>query len=348
MKKLSLVLCLLAVLGACQKKNEVTQSTNSPSNDSSSSGLATQPDMGQLKPMPVSKAEPFDIQSVPVSTANLPAFPYLDYPEKLESGYRSDKKGQFDQVYLIAGKELRRVEGQLLVRHFPHTAVKLSALESLRNYEELIKSLGGVKVSQIMPADAEFKRLYSESDEVLEKKMRVLGINNGGKNYQVYLLRTPQKNIWFGLSIYDNDNGTWLLTMEEKAFEQTVALTKAEAMAEGLQQSGKVALYLAFDTDSAVIKDESKPVVAEIAKLLKSDPGLRLKVEGHTDNQGSAAHNKRLSESRAQSVVQALTSQGIDRGRLQAEGFGQDKPVDDNTTENGRAKNRRVMLVKVA
>ncbi len=348
MKKISLVLCLLAALGACQKKTDATKVAASSASTVPATGAITESGLATPKAAVESKAPPFDIQTVAVSNANLPAFPYLDYPEKLESGYRSDKKSQFDAVYLIAGKELRRVEGQLLVRHFPHTTVSMSALESLRNYEELIKTLGGVKVSQLMPADAEFKRLYPESDEVLEKKMRIFGVNNGGKNYQVYLLRTPQKNIWFGLGIYDDDRGTWLLTIEEKAFEQTVALTKAEAMAEGLQKSGEVALYLAFDSDSAVIKEESKPVVAEIAKLLKTDQGLRLKVEGHTDNQGAAAHNKKLSESRAQAVVLALTALGIDAKRLQAAGYGQDKPIDDNANEAGRAKNRRVMLVKAA
>ncbi len=343
MKKLSLVLCLLAALSACQKKTDTAKTPDAASNAAASASAQS---ASAAAPAAESKPAPFDLQSVPVSTVNLPAFPYLDYPEKLESGYRSDKKPTFDEVYLIAGKELRRVEGQVLVRHFPHTSLNMSTLESLRNYENLIKSLGGVKVSQLMPADAEFKRLYPESEDQLEKKMRVLGINNGGKNYQVYLLRTPQKNIWFGLSIYDNDSGTWLMTVEEKAFEQTVSLTKAEAMADDLKKSGEVTLYLAFDTDSASIKEESKPVLVEIAKLLKNDQSLQLKVEGHTDNQGTAAHNKKLSESRAQSVVQAVTALGIDAKRLQAAGFGQDKPVADNATEAGRAKNRRVMLVK--
>jgi outer membrane protein OmpA-like peptidoglycan-associated protein len=345
MKKLSLVLCLMAALTACQKKTDTAKTPDAASSASAAASASAQ-NASATVPAAESKPAPFDLQSVPVSTANLPAFPYLDYPEKLERGYRSDKKPQFDEVYLIAGKELRRVEGQVLVRHFPHTSLNMSALESQRNYENLIKSLGGVKVSQLMPADAEFKRLYPESEDQLEKKMRVLGINNGGKNYQMYLLRTPQKNIWFGLSIYDNDSGTWLMTVEEKAFEQTVSLTKAEVMADDLKKSGEVTLYLAFDTDSASIKEESKPVLAEIAKLLKNDQSLQLKVEGHTDNQGTAAHNKKLSESRAQSVMQAVTALGIDAKRLQAAGYGQDKPVADNATEAGRAKNRRVMLVK--
>lgn len=346
MKKFSLIVCLIAALSACQKKTDSAKMTASSSGSASTAAVAVEAGAATSTPSVENKVAPFDIQSVPVSTVKLPAYPYLDYPEKLEDGYRTDRKPRFDEVYLVVGKELRKVEGQLFVRNFPHTTVNMSALESQRNYENLIKSLGGVKVNQLMPADAEFKRLYPENNEILEKKMRVLGVNNGGANYQIFLVRTPQKNIWFGLSIYDDGRGTWLLTMEEKAFEQTVALTKAKAMAEGLQKAGEIALYLAFDTDSAVIKEESKPVVAEIAKLLNTDPSLRLKVEGHTDNQGSAAHNKKLSESRAQAVVQALTAQGIEAKRLQAVGYGQDKPIDDNANEAGRAKNRRVMLVK--
>lgn len=347
MKKISLALCLLATLSACHKKTDAENPAASAVTNTPTAAPVAQASAPAPVPAATSKAAPFDIQSVPISNATLPEYPYLDYPEKLENGYRTDRKPQFDEVYLIVGKALRRVEGKLLVRNFPHTTVNMSALESQRNYENLIKSLGGVKVNQLMPADDEFKRLYPESKEELEKKTRVLGLNNGGTNYQVFLVRTPEKNIWFGLSIYDDGQGTWLLTMEEKPFEQTVKLTKAEDMAEGLQKSGEVALYLAFDTDSAVIKEESKPEVAEIAKLLKIDQSLRLKIEGHTDNQGAAPHNKQLSESRAQAVVQALTAQGIDAKRLQAVGYGQDKPIADNGSEAGRAKNRRVMLVKV-
>ena len=355
LKPLFAAVCLLAALTACQKKSEprhdappaASQAANANANamaaGPTSGGAAAG---GQALATP-DKPAPFDLNSVPLSQAKLPAFPFLDYPEKLEAGYRTDRKPQFDEVHVVAGKELRRVEGLVLARNFPHTTVGLSALESMRNYENLIKSLGGVKVNQLMPADAEFRRLYPESQEALEKKTRVLGLNNGGAHYQMYLVRTPGKNIWLGLGTYDDGLGTWLLSVEEKAFEQTVGLTKAEEMAQGLKQSGEVALYLAFDTDSAVIKDESKPVVAEIAKLLKGDPSLRLRVEGHTDNQGAAAHNLKLSQMRAQSVTQALAAQGIESSRLQPAGFGQDKPIGDNTSEAGRAKNRRVMLVKV-
>ena len=81
-------------------------------------------------------------------------------------------------------------------------------------------------------------------------------------------------------------------------------------------------------------------------KLLTDNPGLRLAVQGHTDNTSTPAHNQQLSEARATAVVAALAAQGIAVGRLQAAGFGQSQPLADNATEAGRAKNRRVELVK--
>ena len=87
--------------------------------------------------------------------------------------------------------------------------------------------------------------------------------------------------------------------------------------------------------------------MAESVKLLQANPALQLAVEGHTDNAGTPAHNQQLSEARAQSVVASLTQAGIAASRLQAAGFGQTKPLAENTTEAGKAKNRRVELVKM-
>ena len=107
-----------------------------------------------------------------------------------------------------------------------------------------------------------------------------------------------------------------------------------------------MALYLNFDTDKATLRPDAQPTLAEVLLLLQQSPDLRLAVQGHTDNTSTPAHNQQLSEARAQAVVAALTAQGIAAGRLQAQGFGQTKPLADNATEAGRAQNRRVELVK--
>jgi outer membrane protein OmpA-like peptidoglycan-associated protein len=109
-----------------------------------------------------------------------------------------------------------------------------------------------------------------------------------------------------------------------------------------------VVLYgIHFDTDKYDIKPESEPTLGEIARLLQQDPTLRLNVVGHTDNVGGLEYNEDLSERRAASVVTYLTGRhGIDASRLSPVGAGMTSPIASNDTEEGRAKNRRVELVK--
>ena len=82
-------------------------------------------------------------------------------------------------------------------------------------------------------------------------------------------------------------------------------------------------------------------------QLLKNNGDLKLRIEGYTDNVGQAAANQALSEKRARAVVAWLVTHEVASGRLSAKGFGAANPVGDNTTEDGRAKNRRVELVKM-
>ena len=122
----------------------------------------------------------------------------------------------------------------------------------------------------------------------------------------------------------------------------------ATALGSDIKSSGHVAVYgITFDTNKAEVKPESKPTLDEIAKLLKQEPALKLKVVGHTDMTGLFDANMKLSQARAEAVVQALVSQyGIAAPRLKGYGVGPLAPVASNAAEEGRAKNRRVELVK--
>lgn len=134
-----------------------------------------------------------------------------------------------------------------------------------------------------------------------------------------------------------------------KAVENKMVFVKAADMADALATKGKVDLYgIYFDIDKTDIKPESAKTLEEVASLLKIDRSLRLEIAGHTDSTGAADHNRKLSEGRAQAVVDALAkTYGIDAARLQAKGYGDTKPVAPNDSEDGRAKNRRVELRKL-
>lgn len=122
---------------------------------------------------------------------------------------------------------------------------------------------------------------------------------------------------------------------------------EAGALLKALNETGSVALYINFETGKADIKPESMPVVEQMVKMLTDAPTLRVSIEGHTDNVGDASLNRALSALRANSLLKALVARGINTTRLQAKGLGQTKPIADNSTEEGRATNRRVEIVKL-
>ncbi len=123
----------------------------------------------------------------------------------------------------------------------------------------------------------------------------------------------------------------------------------AAAMTSNLASTGQVTLYgILFDFDKADIKPASKTQIDEIAKLLATNADLKLRVIGYTDNKGAAEHNRWLSQRRADAIVVVLVkNHGIAANRLNASGAGSTAPIASNDTEEGRARNRRVELLKL-
>ena len=196
-----------------------------------------------------------------------------------------------------------------------------SALQVLRNYQNAVKAIGGEVV---------YERLPKEGD--------------GGE--ATLKVATGGKEVWVRIEpgIFSAPTQSYKLQVVEVAGMQQVVT--ANKLLEELEKAGFIALYINFDTGKADLKADGKAAVAEIVKMLKAAPALKVAIEGHTDNVGQAAANKALSEKRAQSVMAAVVAGGIDPKRLSAAGFGQERPIADNRGEDGRAKNRRVELVK--
>jgi len=158
------------------------------------------------------------------------------------------------------------------------------------------------------------------------------------------VLQKDGKETWVDV----NSGATYyiLWIVEKEGMKQEV-VADAAAMGNDIRSTGHVSVYgIYFDTGKSTIKPESDAAIAEIAKLLKSDGALKIYVVGHTDNVGSFDSNMKLSKDRAEAVAKDLVSKhGIAAGRLKAYGVSSLSPVASNSTEDGKAKNRRVELV---
>jgi hypothetical protein len=226
---------------------------------------------------------------------------------------------QFDAYKFMVGKgKPLQVEGLFTnIRYQPPAGLnpKPSTLQVLRNVENAVKQVGGTLVAS------------DSSKETLK-------------------LGKDGKELW--IEVWADYTGKYILTIVEKAAMAQELVANADAFANGLKATGHIAVEgIYFDTARTELKPESEQAIAEVAKLLKSDAGLKLYVVGHTDNAGALDGNMKLSQGRAQSVVQALVkTHGIAAARLKAYGSGPYAPVASNDSEEGRAKNRRVELVK--
>lgn len=191
---------------------------------------------------------------------------------------------------------------------------KISSLQITRSYENTIKQLGGSRITD----DRE-------------------GVAN------LFVIKKNNAKIFVDVYPANND-GYYLTIIEDGGFVQIVT---AGQLSDQINKQGFANLNVNFDTNKSVIKDGDKAAINEVVSLLKNDTKLKLSVEGHTDNVGAAAANKSLSQARSDSLVAYMVAAGIPAGRLVAKGFGSEVPVADNRTEEGKAKNRRVELVKI-
>ena len=231
-----------------------------------------------------------------------------------------DKDFDKNEFLIQDGKKVSRVsvEGHkyYLQYNLKQGAKQPGDLKVVRNIENALTKIGGKVLF-------EGERPYSATVK-LEK---------GGKE------------TWVAVSAWPT---LYRLTIIEKEVMKQEVEANAAAMGSDIKTTGHVSIYgIYFDTGKAEVKSESQAALQEIAKLLASDAGLKLYVVGHTDSVGRLEANMKLSQARAEAVVQALTkSHGVAATRLKAQGAGQIAPVASNRTEEGRAKNRRVELVE--
>ena len=230
---------------------------------------------------------------------------------------------EFDARDLIVAYEgdnrVKNLEGAVEVVEY-HCPTKYSFLQLSRNAEAALKKSGYAIV---------YSGKNNESDD--------RPVVTAQKGAQWVSVETHEYNIFPTYKV---------IGVVVQGMSQTMT-AGAQAIADAINASGRLDVYgITFATGQAAITPQSDQVLTDLLAVLQANPDWRLRVEGHTDNVGAAAANLKLSEARARAVVAWLTSKGIAAGRLMAAGLGDTQPIGDNKSDEGRAQNRRVVLVK--
>lgn len=190
-----------------------------------------------------------------------------------------------------------------------------------KNYERVIKEMGGRPYAEMNGEDV-----------------------SRGYMHHIHLIEKGGQKKWVVVDTRASSNALKLVVITQIKTPEVLEVGEFQNQ---LETQGYITLNVNFDTNKSAIRGEDKPTLNQIVQLLKASPSLRVSVDGHTDNVGSAAANKALSRERSEAIVAYLVAEGAEKSRLLAKGFGAENPIADNRNEEGRKKNRRVELVKL-
>lgn len=344
----TIVLGLVLSLSACKKAPEKVAASATPV---AAPAVAAPPVAAANPAATATLMAELDWNTLPESTADIGGYPYFKAPEtmRIDANEANTKLGvsevlDFNQLISYTGESFYGADGKV-------TKITYQMAESGKSFNQYlfdksidpyILSLGAKLLFKGQIPKEKLKELNKTNDLTVFKFM--IGDPWNSDPVRVYALK--QKNKRMMIQVFSNSATGQLGFVELKDFKQTIQKYSAEGMKKEIDATGKAIVNINFDTDKSTLKADGQEVVNQIVTLLKGTPALKLSIEGHTDNTGSAERNKALSAERSNAVMLALVSTGIDKGNLKSAGFGADKPLFANDSEENKAKNRRVELVK--
>lgn len=265
------------------------------------------------------------------------------------SEIRRKKVVEFDEYRAFTGMDASGKEATVIELEGRITKINYvnpkdrSRLEMIRNYEAALRSAGADILYQCNQDELECVQRYA--GPTFQKTSDIHAMANLAGRYLLARIDAEQETAYIAVAV--GQSSTDIHIVEVKAMETGMVVLDAQALGKGIDQRGYVVVEgIYFDTDKAVLKAESTPALQQVAALLEMRPELRVYVVGHTDMQGSFAHNQSLSEARARAVVNALTTEyAVAADRMEGHGVGSLAPKASNANDQGRGLNRRVVLV---
>ncbi len=328
----------LALLAACKVKEDPAPGASEAAPGATSSAA---PSAGaSVAAAPAA----FSPDSVAESTVSLPAFPLLKPLAGLANNLsEADANVAFDREHFLAGETPINLEGKIYHGEYNLTGDRpYSSLEFMRNHQLAIAELGGVRVAGTLSTEA-VRRALEAKGEAPKGNCFVRTCDET----DFYLIRQGGKDYWITVGTGNFPLHGYYTVLEKQGMAKSFAFMDADKLMAALDADGRVPVYVEFDVDRASLRPTARPAVDEIVKLMQQNAGLKVSIEGHTDDTGTPARNQPLSLARAETVRAELIAAGIAPARMKTAGFGAAKPLAPGTGEDARARNRRVELVRM-
>lgn len=336
MKRIYLIILLaITSLFACKEKKEgnIDQETSTSDKDESAEESSNE-----------EVTKEFSWDDIPESTLDIGAYPYISPPKGMVVDSTESKSYEFDKLELFDGNTFFVLDGKV-----ERMKIIMDGDKEWQQYlfhksiSEYLKSIGAKLIFENqIPYELTLK-WGGTPNEIYNHMNKFYAVDVVNKPVSMYVLKTVDKKIGFQISSESKSIGI----VEYKDFKQTIEKITADDILDEINDKGYATLHINFDTGKSRIKAGSYDIISEIARMMKGNTDLKISIEGHTDDTGDETANMKLSQNRAKSVLISLTDEGIDESRLKSEGFGETKPIESNTNEEGKAKNRRVELRKI-
>lgn len=232
----------------------------------------------------------------------------------------------FDYYNFFNGDKNINIAGQKWVKNYlvKDTTNVLTEKQIMLHYAEEIKGKDG-------------KVLFNDicDDEACEyrKGFRVL----------TGLFKQGETEVWLEVTSYNNGANYDLICIEKGEMKQDIS---ASGILKALKDDGSINLFIKFDSGKSEILPENKFIIDQLKIMMIDNPDLIISIEGHTDDKGSRMARQERSEARAKAVMDALISNGVDAKRMNFIGWGDSKPLNDNDSDENRARNNRIEIVK--
>lgn len=283
--------------------------------------------------------------------------------EDIISLFKDSKKIYDDNIgfethyYLTSPNSHEAIDGKIR-RQFCKAPEGVSAYEIIKNYEKAIQSKGGTIIHLSRKAKIYRDKETGETIWFIKKLFAKGRLNHGAYSYlqlpnyaQDYVagkISTAENDIYISVAAAQIDKNVYYTLVTVLAEPMDMDNVTLNVLNEGIAASGRVAIYdIYFDIGKSEVKSESTNALATIANYLKENPDKKFLIVGHTDNTGDFDANIKLSSARAEAVKQKLIADyNTPAEQLKTYGVGSTSPQMSNSTEDGKARNRRVELVE--